>query len=151
MFPSVALMFPKVAQTVTTAFLPTSDVFHLNPKSHRTIWLLSKDNLSQRNLKIRSIRSHWLPLIYFNLSTDCRWLFLYWHDMKTLKNLPNFNLIFNYICVIIITFSRFVASIRYGLVVRISGSHPDGPGSIPGIGNSFLHSNFSPLSDHTKM
>ena len=27
------------------------------------------------------------------------------------------------------------ASIRYGLVVRIPGSHPGGPGSIPGNGN----------------
>ena len=27
---------------------------------------------------------------------------------------------------------------RYGLVVRISGSHPGGPGSIPGNGNLFL-------------
>ena len=26
-------------------------------------------------------------------------------------------------------------SVRYGLVVRISGSHPGGPGSIPGNGN----------------
>ena len=30
------------------------------------------------------------------------------------------------------------ASIRYGLVVRIPGSHPGGPGSIPGNGISFL-------------
>ena len=29
-------------------------------------------------------------------------------------------------------------SIRYGLVVRIPGSHPGGPGSIPGNGISFL-------------
>ena len=29
-------------------------------------------------------------------------------------------------------------SVRYGLVVRISGSHPGGPGSIPGNGNLFL-------------
>ena len=29
--------------------------------------------------------------------------------------------------------------IRYGLVVRISGSHPGGPGSIPGIGKMFLY------------
>ena len=28
--------------------------------------------------------------------------------------------------------------IRYGLVVRIPGSHPGGPGSIPGVGNPFL-------------
>ena len=27
--------------------------------------------------------------------------------------------------------------IRYGLVVRIPGSHPGGPGSIPGNGNIF--------------
>ena len=29
------------------------------------------------------------------------------------------------------------SSIRYGLVVRIPGSHPGGPGSIPGNGNIF--------------
>ena len=29
------------------------------------------------------------------------------------------------------------SSIRYGLVVRIPGSHPGGPGSIPGNGNFF--------------
>ena len=29
--------------------------------------------------------------------------------------------------------------IRYGLVVRIPGSHPGGPGSIPGVGNPFGH------------
>jgi hypothetical protein len=29
-------------------------------------------------------------------------------------------------------------SIRYGLVVRIAGSHPAGPGSIPGNGISFV-------------
>ena len=28
-------------------------------------------------------------------------------------------------------------SLRYGLVVRISGSHPGGPGSIPGNGKLF--------------
>ena len=28
--------------------------------------------------------------------------------------------------------------LRYGLVVRIPGSHPGGPGSIPGNGNFFL-------------
>ena len=31
-----------------------------------------------------------------------------------------------------------ISSIRYGLVVRIPGSHPGGPGSIPGIGIIFL-------------
>ena len=34
-------------------------------------------------------------------------------------------------------------SIRYGLVVRISGSHPGGPGSIPGIGNLFNFNYFN--------
>lgn len=29
-------------------------------------------------------------------------------------------------------------SLRYGLVVRIAGSHPAGPGSIPGNGTLFL-------------
>ena len=37
--------------------------------------------------------------------------------------------------------------IRYGLVVRISGSHPGGPGSIPGNGiffsNDKIRGNFS--------
>ena len=36
-----------------------------------------------------------------------------------------------------------VVIIRYGLVVRISGSHPGGPGSIPGIGKVlFCENNF---------
>ena len=30
-----------------------------------------------------------------------------------------------------------LSSVRYGLVVRIPGSHPGGPGSIPGNGNPF--------------
>ena len=30
-----------------------------------------------------------------------------------------------------------MSSLRYGLVVRIPGSHPGGPGSIPGVGNLF--------------
>ena len=30
-----------------------------------------------------------------------------------------------------------LSSVRYGLVVRIPGSHPGGPGSIPGTGNLF--------------
>ncbi len=30
------------------------------------------------------------------------------------------------------------SSVRHGLVVRISGSHPGGPGSIPGVGNLFF-------------
>lgn len=32
------------------------------------------------------------------------------------------------------------SSLRYGLGVRIAGSHPAGPGSIPGNGNLFLFS-----------
>ena len=32
----------------------------------------------------------------------------------------------------------FLVSLRYGLVVRIAGSHPAGPGSIPGNGIPFL-------------
>ena len=31
-------------------------------------------------------------------------------------------------------------SIPHGLGVRIAGSHPAGPGSIPGVGNLFLSS-----------
>ena len=30
-----------------------------------------------------------------------------------------------------------ISTIRHGLVVRIAGSHPAGPGSIPGVGNLF--------------
>ena len=33
-----------------------------------------------------------------------------------------------------------LVSLRYGLVVRIAGSHPAGPGSIPGNGKLFLAS-----------
>ena len=32
-----------------------------------------------------------------------------------------------------------LSSVRYGLVVRIPGSHPGGPGSIPGNGKSFAN------------
>ena len=31
-----------------------------------------------------------------------------------------------------------IPNLRYGLVVRIAGSHPAGPGSIPGNGNLFF-------------
>ncbi len=34
--------------------------------------------------------------------------------------------------------------IRHGLVVRIAGSHPAGPGSIPGGGNFFTQYLYSP-------
>merc|ERR1711873_357769 len=34
-------------------------------------------------------------------------------------------------------FGKLLYNIRYGLVVRISGSHPGGPGSIPGNGILF--------------
>ena len=34
-------------------------------------------------------------------------------------------------------FGKHIYNIRYGLVVRISGSHPGGPGSIPGNGILF--------------
>ena len=37
-----------------------------------------------------------------------------------------------------------LTSIPYGLVARISGFHPEGPGSIPGMGGSIL---FCKLSD----
>ena len=33
--------------------------------------------------------------------------------------------------------SLSASEVRYGLVVRIPGSHPGGPGSIPGNGNFF--------------
>ena len=33
------------------------------------------------------------------------------------------------------TVLAFPETVRYGLVVRIPGSHPGGPGSIPGNGN----------------
>lgn len=32
-----------------------------------------------------------------------------------------------------------ISSFRYGLVVRIAGSHPAGPGSIPGNGRQLLN------------
>ncbi len=37
--------------------------------------------------------------------------------------------------------------IRYGLVVRIAGSHPAGPGSIPGNGILFLAVQFGNKSE----
>ena len=42
----VAQMFPKANQKLALQqFLPRSVVFHLSPKIHRTVWLLSEDNL----------------------------------------------------------------------------------------------------------
>ena len=38
------------------------------------------------------------------------------------------------------------SSVRYGLVVRIPGSHPGGPGSIPGNGNPFWNLTVNSLS-----
>ena len=39
---------------------------------------------------------------------------------------------------ITVLFVSCLYMIRCGLVVRIPGFHPGGPGSIPGIGTSFL-------------
>ena len=39
--------------------------------------------------------------------------------------------------VVLIKKGELVYILRYGLVVRISGSHPGGPGSIPGNGILF--------------
>ena len=39
-----------------------------------------------------------------------------------------------------------LSSVRYGLVVRIPGSHPGGPGSIPGNGNPSLNLTVDSLS-----
>ena len=39
-----------------------------------------------------------------------------------------------------------VLSVRYGLVVRIPGSHPGGPGSIPGNANLFVVMSFKSLA-----
>ena len=39
-------------------------------------------------------------------------------------------------------------SFRYGLVVRIPGSHPGGPGSIPGNGNFLVVEIFSILEQN---
>ncbi len=39
---------------------------------------------------------------------------------------------------ILLTSTTIFTSVRYGLVVRIPGSHPGGPGSIPGIGRFFV-------------
>ena len=35
--------------------------------------------------------------------------------------------------------TNYVMQIRHGLGVRIAGSHPAGPGSIPGVGTYFYH------------
>ena len=37
------------------------------------------------------------------------------------------------------TSTNHVMQIRHGLGVRIAGSHPAGPGSIPGVGTYFYH------------
>ena len=42
--------------------------------------------------------------------------------------LESLNTIFGYVS---------VSCLPYGLVVRISGSHPEGPGSIPGMGSEY--------------
>ena len=42
-------------------------------------------------------------------------------------------------------------SIRYGLVVRIPGSHPGGPGSIPGVGNPFWTPGIEYIFGNVKM
>ena len=39
----------------------------------------------------------------------------------------------------------YLVSFPYGLVVRISGFHPDGPGSIPGVGTYHFFSSSSPF------
>ena len=36
-------------------------------------------------------------------------------------------------------FPQYVYAIRHGLGVRIAGSHPAGPGSIPGVGIHFFY------------
>lgn len=36
------------------------------------------------------------------------------------------------------TVANCITAFRYGLVVRIAGSHPAGPGSIPGNGRPLL-------------
>ena len=46
-------------------------------------------------------------------------------------------------CQDITCFSFIFTTIRHCLVIRIPGSHPGGPGSIPGVGKSiFFHFNF---------
>ena len=47
-------------------------------------------------------------------------------------------------------------AIRHCLVARIPGSHPGGPGSIPGVGNPFLNADnlllgFHGCSNQSKM
>ena len=42
----------------------------------------------------------------------------------------------------ILNIPTFHYVIRHGLGVRIAGSHPAGPGSIPGVGTSFCQSLF---------
>jgi hypothetical protein len=44
----------------------------------------------------------------------------------------------------------FLVSLRYGLVVRIAGSHPAGPGSIPGNGILFRKIFLPPQTSRSK-
>ena len=43
----------------------------------------------------------------------------------------------NFLLLICKLFQKRDSVIPYGLVARISGFHPEGPGSIPGMGNIF--------------
>ena len=51
-------------------------------------------------------------------------------------------------CVYVLLKNNTHTTIRYGLVVRIPGSHPGGPGSIPGVGNPFLNADNLLLGYH---
>jgi hypothetical protein len=69
--------------------------------------------------KERNITNFSLKIIFFNVDKE----------IVFLKEIE----IFFFLIVVAVN-----VIIRYGLVVRISGSHPGGPGSIPGIGKMFL-------------
>jgi hypothetical protein len=69
---------------------------------------------------------------------------LYFHFMNHILRYKKYEFIFNFHMSykkyeFIFNFHNVVTSLRYGLVVRIPGSHPGGPGSIPGIGILFVH------------
>merc|ERR1712101_16802 len=50
-----------------------------------------------------------------------------------------------------VKFMNPVVNVRYGLVVRIPGSHPGGPGSIPGNGNPFYGRSVCPTEVSTSV
>ena len=51
---------------------------------------------------------------------------------RTFKNIPFCNILYNFL-------TRRSSTIPCGLVVRIPAFHAGGPGSIPGVGNTFCN------------